>query len=439
MRKRGFRKKSILLIVIIFLVSLTTTISLIFLFGNKKVSAPEVESVEPSVVDVIAEKVPEERAFLEYVDKNYEGSLEKLKIILETKEYDKSLWHEVTGYSYLVLSDIYSGKYEEADNVNFLESNEEKYNLSFTGDVSLADNWFIAPKYDERGGINGILGDTMLETMKNSTFLAVNSEFTVSNRGAALPNKMYTFRAKPERLAIYGEMGVDLASLANNHVYDYGKDAFLDMLDAFSEYNIPHIGAGKDVNEAKKPYFFIIGGYKFAFVAGTRAEKNVMTPQATDDAPGTFWCYDPTDMINLIASLDSEADFVIPIIHFGREDSHNLEQVQIDSARAYIDAGADVVVGHHAHTLQGVEIYNGKPIIYNLGNFLFNNVTTDTALFQIVMDKNGGMEYYMLPALQEDSKTVLLEDGAKKSQILNDISSWSINARLDETGKIVGE
>ena len=310
------------------------------------------------------------------------------------------------------------------------------YTLTFTGDISLADNWHIAPKYDERGGISGILGDTMLETMKNSDFLAVNSEFTVSNRGNPLPNKMYTFRAKPERLAIYHEMGVDLADLANNHVYDYGKDAFLDMLDAFDQYQVPHIGAGKTLEEAKKPYFVTIGDYKFAFVACTRAEKNVMTPQATDTAPGTFWCYDPTEMINLIASLKDQVDFVIPIVHFGRENSHDLEKAQMDSARAYIDAGAAAVVGHHAHNLQGVEIYNGKPIIYNLGNFLFNNLETDTALFQIKMNQDGEMEYYILPALQRDYQTILLEDGAKKQQIIDDINSWSINAKLDQTGKI---
>lgn len=314
---------------------------------------------------------------------------------------------------------------------------ERTYTLTFTGDISLADNWHIAPKYDERGGITGILGSTMLDIMKNSDFLVVNSEFTVSNRGTPLPGKTYTFRAKPERLAIYREMGVDLADLANNHVYDYGGDAFLDMLDAFNEYQIPHIGAGRNLEEAKKPYFVTIGGFKFAFVAATRAEKNVMTPEATNTTPGTFWCYDPTEMINLIAELKNQVDFVIPVIHFGRENSHDLETAQMESARAYIDAGAAMVVGHHAHNLQGVEIYQGKPIIYNLGNFLFNYVDTDTALFQVKMNQNGNMEYYILPAFQIDCQTILLGDGAKKQQIIDDINSWSINAKLDSTGKIM--
>ena len=318
------------------------------------------------------------------------------------------------------------------------EPPKQPITLSFTGDISLADNWYIAPKYDERGGITGILGDTMLETMKNSDFLVVNSEFTVSNRGTALANKMYTFRAKPERLAIYHEMGVDLADLANNHVYDYGETAFLDMLDSFNQHQIPYLDAGRNLEEAKKPHIVTLGDYKIAFVAATRAEKNVMTPAATANKPGTFWCYDPTEMIELIKTLrqDQTIDFIIPIIHFGRENSHDLEKAQVNSAKAYIDAGADMVVGHHAHVLQGVEIYQDKPIIYNLGNFLFYHLEVDTALFQVVINPDRQLEYYILPALQQDSKTILLPDGDKKQQIINDINSWSINAHLDQNGKI---
>jgi poly-gamma-glutamate synthesis protein (capsule biosynthesis protein) len=309
--------------------------------------------------------------------------------------------------------------------------------LSFVGDVSLADNWYIAPKYDERGGISGVLDDKILKIMRESDYMIANSEFTVSNRGEALKGKTYTFRAKPERLKIYDEMGVDLVSLANNHVYDYGETAFLDMLDAFEEYKIPHVGAGRNLEEAEKAYITEIGGYKFAFVAATRAEKNIFTAGATKNSPGVFRCYDPSEMIHVIKELrkDESIDFIIPQIHFGRENSHQLEKEQVESAKAYIDAGADVIVGHHAHTLQGIEFYKEKPIIYNLGNFLFNDETIDTALFQFIVTKEGNLEYYIIPALQKNEKTSLAEDD-KKQQIINDLNSWSINASIGKDGKI---
>ncbi len=320
------------------------------------------------------------------------------------------------------------------DTVKIIET-KDKITLDFVGDVSLADNWYIAPKYDSRGGISGVLGDTMLEEMKSATVMVANSEFTVSNRGTKMKGKTYTFRAKPERLKIYDEMGVDLVSLANNHVYDFGKDAFLDMLDSFEKYEIPHVGAGRNLAEAKKPFFFIINGKSFAFFGATRAEKNILTPGATKTSEGVFRCYDPTEAVELIKELREDTDYVIPMIHFGRENSHDLEKEQVSSAKQYIDAGADMVVGHHAHVLQGVEIYKDKPIIYNLGNFLFNDQEVETALYKVVMDADGKMDYYVLPALQKNEKTVLL-DGKQKQKIIDEMNSWSVNAKLSSDGKI---
>ena len=95
-----------------------------------------------------------------------------------------------------------------------------------------------------------------------------------------------------------------------------------------------------------------------------------------------------------------------------------------------------MVIGHHAHTLQGVEIYNDKPIIYNLGNFLFNQATVETALFQAILDNNGTFTYKMLPALQKDCFTDIASGNLKK-KIIDDLNSWSINAYIDEDGNIL--
>ena len=376
------------------------------------------------------------REFITWIDNNYKGSLEKLDDLLKTKEYDLSFWHKVTGYSYIVLNDLYNNKYDNMDNVKILELKEAS-TISIVGDVSLADNWYIMPKYDERGKkVLGILSNDVVETMNNSDVMIANSEFTISKRGTALSGKQYTFRAKPERLSIYYEMGIDMVTLANNHVYDFGQTAFLDMLDSFVEYNIPHIGAGRNIEEAKKPYYFIINGYKFAFVNATRAEKYIMTPEAKENTPGVFRCYDPTNLINLIKEVKLESDYVITIIHFGKEGSHELEKEQIDVAKKSIDAGASVVVGHHAHTLQGVEIYKDKPIIYNLGDFIFNSESEETAMFQIKLDQDGNMDYYLIPALQQNCYTKFLKDNDKQ-KLINKINSWSINAKILEDGKII--
>ena len=435
MKKRRIKKGVKISLIAMFIIII---LAVLLLFSTKNSKNDKVvKAKEIDLVDKISNKLEEydiDKNFIIWVNDNYKGSLKKLDSLLKKDDYNINMWYKITNNSYIVLNDLYNKAYDNMDNVKLLDSKDVS-TISFVGDVSLADNWFIMPYYDSRGGINGVLGSKMLDIMRSSDIMIANSEFTVSNRGTALPNKMYTFRAKKERLSIYDEMGVDMVTLANNHVYDYGVDAFNDMLDSFNEYKIPHIGAGHNIEEAKKPYYFIINGYKIAFVSASRAEKNIMTPGASSDSGGVFRCYDPTDMINLIKELKSNSDYVIPIIHFGRENSHELEEEQVSSAHAYIDAGADMVVGHHVHTLQGVEIYNDKPIIYNLGNFLFNNETIDTALFKVNLNKDGSMEYYIVPALQKDSKTEVLE-GDDKLRVINDINSWSINASLDEFGKI---
>ena len=425
----------------IVLLVLVISLSFFVIFSNdgkKKEKNDIVEKQEVNVVDEIYQKLKNYNISLEFinwVNDNYSDSLNKLKSLLENNEYDESMWHTSTNNSFIVLNDLYNKKYDSMDNIKIIESNGES-TLSFVGDISLADNWYIMPKYDERNkGVSGILSDSVLKEMRESTLMVANSEFTVSNRGTKMAGKQYTFRAKPERLSIYDEMGVDLLTLANNHVYDFGRDAFLDMLLSFDEYKLPRIGAGKNIEEAMKPYYFIINGYKFAFVNATRAEKYIMTPEATETNPGVFRCYDPTNMVNLIKEVEKESDYVITIIHFGKEGYHELEEEQVKSAKMYIDAGRDAVIGHHAHVLQGIEFYNNKPIIYNLGDFIFNANTEETAMFQIKLKNNGEMEYYILPALQKNCYTDFLT-GTEKQKLIDKIISWSINANIDETGKI---
>ena len=441
MKQRKLKKKSIIFLLLIILI---ITLSIIFIpkqFNKKDPNTNDAlsnntESI--NYIEVVTEKLKNHnisREFIEWIDNNYDNSIEKLYTILKNNDYDISMWHEVTGYSYLVLNDLYTNKYDNMNIIKILDSKDEA-TLSFVGDVTLADDWFVAPKYDERNkGIYGILSSDTVEIMNNSDVMVANSEFTVSNRGSSMEGKYYTFRAKPERLAIYYEMGVDLVTLGNNHVYDYGQDAFLDMLDAFKEYKIPYIGAGHNLEEASAPYYFIINGYKIAFLNGTRAEKFIMTPGATEDSEGVFRCYDPTNMINKINEVKKESDYVIVIMHYGKEGSHDLEPEQVKSSKLYIDAGADIIVGHHAHTLQGIEFYNNKPIIYNLGNFIFNLGTDDTAIFQIKLKNDGSMEYYIIPAQQKDVFTQILYD-EEKARVIADLNSWSVNANIDSNGKI---
>ena len=112
-----------------------------------------------------------------------------------------------------------------------------------------------------------------------------------------------------------------------------------------------------------------------------------------------------------------------------------MEEVQKETSKLYIDAGTDAIIGTHAHVLQGIEFYNNKPIMYNLGDFIFNNETKDTGIFQIKLDKEGNMTYYFIPALEKDEYTSIL-NGNEKQRVIDEINNWSINAIIDEFGMI---
>ena len=415
-------------------------ISLLFIcvsckFDDIHIDIPTGPSREEIIGSIMEYDDSFDSEFLSYIYDEY-GKMALIDVLSYMKDnnYSSDVWHNVTGKSLNVLYDYYNDVYDNNKNVKIIDTNGD-INLSFVGDISLADDWEIMPYYDSRNnGVYGILDERVVDIMKSSDIMVANNEFTISNRGGRMPNKYYTFRAYPERLAIYNEMGVDIVSLANNHVYDYGEEAFLDMLGHLDEYDIPYVGAGVNRKEATSPYYFIANGYKIAFIAATRAEKYILTPEATDNSGGVFRAYDPTLLLETISEVKKTSDYVILLMHWGREDSHDLEQVQIDTGKMYIDAGVDLLVGSHAHVLQGMEFYNGKLIAYNLGDFIFNRETKDTGILSVIIDNVGNLSYEFIPCFQNNFKTILLEND-EKHRVINDMRSYSINTVFDDSGK----
>lgn len=412
---------------------LAMCIGIILLKDTKKQQKVEDTIQENIIEEILKYDIDVDESFLNWIENNYGNTkLEEIKKSLENSTYSKELWHKITGNSLLVLKNLYNGLDSDT---KVIDGNKDISTISFVGDISLADNFEIMPYYDSRGGITGILDQPVIEYMNNTDLMVANSEFTISDRGTPMPNKIYTFRASPSRVSIYNEMGVDLVTLANNHVYDFGTDAFLDMLDTLDEYNMPHIGAGRNISEAIKPYYFIINGYKVGFINATRAEKYILTPEAGIDTPGVFRCYDPNMFIENISKTKENSDYVVALIHWGKEDSHELENVQIDTGKLYIDAGADIIIGSHAHVLQGVEFYNNKPIVYNLGDFIFNRETKETGIFNLNISYDGELSYSFIPCMQDNYKTSFLYD-KEKTNTLNNMTKWSVNAYFDEFGNI---
>ena len=317
--------------------------------------------------------------------------------------------------------------------------------LTFTGDINLAEGEPTTKELDKNDGdITKCISPELIKYMKDADITLVNNEFCYSDRGEPLANKMWTFRAKPERAKVLNSLGVDVVQLANNHVYDYGKDAMNDTFAALEAVGIPYVGAGKDLDEAMKPYYKTVDGKKIAIVSASRAEKYKMTPQATESTPGILRCYDTELFIQTIKEAKENADYVIAVVHWGTEHTTVLEDVQRSTARDYIDAGADIIIGGHSHCLQGIEYYDDKPIFYSLGNFWFDEYNVDTMLVNIRIsgddDNEGKVELSVVPAVQDGTLsgcvTRICTEESDKSRIFGLLNEVSINANVDADGVV---
>ncbi len=322
------------------------------------------------------------------------------------------------------------------------DEQEGKYDFTvcFAGDISLADDAVTTAQLDNcDNGIRGCISQTYISNMQNADITCVNNEFAYSENGSPMDGKAYTFRANPSRVSVLQDLGVDVVSLANNHVYDYGEQAFIDTLDTLDGAQISYFGAGRNINDAMAPVYKEVDGKKIAFVGATRAEKNIMTPEATEDSPGVLRCYDTALLKQTIQEAKVNADFVIVYVHWGTEYSTELEEAQTQTAREYIDSGADVIIGAHSHCLQGMEYYNGKPIIYSMGNFWFNNKTLDT--MQVNLEFSGDNEtsdlkVKILPGQQKEAKTYYFADSKDQQRVYDYLESISIGVIIDDEGYI---
>lgn len=312
------------------------------------------------------------------------------------------------------------------------------FTIRFAGDVNLDENWYIAQYLDScANGVYDCLSPELIALMQSADIMCLNNEFTFSTGGAPLEGKAYTFRAHPDRVSVLQELGVDIVKLANNHAYDYGKQSMLDTFTTLENAGIQYMGAGRNLDEAMKPVYVELDGKKIAFVAASRAEKYKMTPQATETEPGILRCYDPTLFKMVIAEARQNADFVIAYVHWGTEQSTVLEEAQLSTGKEYLDAGADIVIGAHSHCLQGMEYYNGKPIIYSLGNYWFNARTKDTMLLELHFsgDDNGqNMEVKVIPAVTNNCTTTIVTLPNEQERIYSFLEGISINVEISEAG-----
>lgn len=243
-------------------------------------------------------------------------------------------------------------------------SSERELTFTFVGDVmpggffterlrELRDRW-IPPQ--------------SLEWFESDVVFA-NLECVASNAGDPLPDKIVTY-CLPEALAILKDIRVHVVNLANNHQMDYGIEASVQTRRRLDELEILYGGVGRDLEEARAPVIVNRKGWRVGFLFYSWSDEFVESvPAAGPHQPGVSPLRLEYILEDVSRLRERRVDIIVVSLHWGEGKSHYVRPDSVRQAHAIIDAGADIIVGHHTHCLQGYEVYRGKPILYGLGNF----------------------------------------------------------------------
>lgn len=309
--------------------------------------------------------------------------------------------------------------------------------LLFGGDVYLSDH--VLRAWETAGGIQGVLDGGYREEIAGADFFLVNQEFPFSSRGVQAPDKQFTFRLPPERVELFSQMGIQGVTLANNHALDFGQDALLDSCAVLDGAGILHTGAGENLEAASGEIGLEISGRRIGIIGATRVIP-VSTWAAGKNHPGMLATYDPAVLLERIRQLKETCDYVIVYVHWGVERDEMPQEYQQALARQYVDAGADLVIGAHPHVLQGIQYYEGKPVVYSLGNFVFGSSIPRTMLLKVTIPagaQDGELKLQVIPGTSSAGYTRMHQDPAVLEEFYRYLEGISFGVSYGEDGTVV--
>ncbi len=306
---------------------------------------------------------------------------------------------------------------------------ETEITLVFGGDVTFANHfeYHVKSKYD--------YPFAKLPILKAADIAMVNLENPMT-KGGVPTDKPFVFKAKPEYLNVLKNGGVDIVTLANNHIYDYRESGLVKTIAHLNDFGIKFVGAGRNIEEARRPVIFDVKGVKIAFFGYYGLRRHSESHPATLDSAGTAkrsLKYIRDD----VKKIRPAVDLIIVNLHWGREKENFPEDDQIHFAHRVIDYGADLIVGHHPHVLQGIERYKNRTIAYSLGNFIFggNSRTSElTGILKITINSKNPHHYQteLLPVQVNYWQPTLLEENS--GEALNVIEMVKKNSAIfDQT------
>ena len=262
------------------------------------------------------------------------------------------------------------------------------------------------------------------------------ADYAVALLNSALTNRLpptgcvatYLLLGDPHHAQTMAWAGFDAVNMATNHIKNGGDDAFLDTLAAVRQAHLAPVGAGANLAEALQPLLVTLGGVRFALVALNKIEPRSF---ASEDAPGSA-PLTTEHLQQVMQAARAQADVVIALPHWGPEYDATPLVYQRRWAQQFVAAGADVVVGNHSHVVQGMDILDGVPVFYSLGNFVFDQTwslaTQQGVMLQLTFEGPQLVAYRLIPIHTDGDGTVHLAAADEAQAILDRI--WAASPPL---------
>ena len=291
--------------------------------------------------------------------------------------------------------------------------------LAFGGDVHFESN--IGAEL--RSGPNVVL-TSIGPVLRRADIAVVNLETAVTTGGSPA-TKEFVFRAPASAFSALAAGGVDVASMANNHGMDYGETGLRDSLAAAKRYRFPVIGIGLNDAQAYRPYRATVNGQRIAVIGATQVldDELISAWTAGPHKPGLASAKDVPRLVRAVKQARATADTVVVFLHWGVELAQCPSFDQRALARQLVAAGADVIVGGHAHRVQGAGRMGNALVGYGLGNFVWygtSELSTRTGVLFVTLDGRRVVAYRWEPARIVDGTPRPLSGSARRAEI----ASW---------------
>ena len=259
--------------------------------------------------------------------------------------------------------------------------NGQAVTFAFAGDVNFPEVWDTedgpppnAPPLGEQVRADPThLLDPIAPVLSQADLAMVNLETAITDGGEPVAGKNYHFRSPTASFTALKAAGVDVVNMANNHALDYGPAGMHDTFAAIADAQLPVTGIGHDAAEAYRPYRTTIKGQRIAILSATDWLEPALVDSwsATDTQPGLAFSIDRTRLLAAVAAVRPEVDTLIVFLHWGTEETWCASGEQQDLATALLGAGADIIVGSHAHRVFGAGKVGSALVAYGLGNFVY--------------------------------------------------------------------